>query len=799
MKKLYLIFSLIALNSTVLFAQIYVTEAGAGNKDGTSWANAYDNTQLQTAITGASSGQQVWVAKGTYTPTINPISGSVDNRDRTFLMKRGVSVYGSFAGTEPEDFNLDSRDFVNNKTTLSGDFNGNDIEDPDDLNYATIKAENAYHVVIVADGTTASAPSYLDGFTISGGYADGTATEVLPIGSTLGYIRNRGAGITSRGTGAYNVRYRNLVIEYNVSTNYAGGVYFYTSGDNTYTMENVSFKENRSTYAGAIYINRASGNPNFTLTDVKFQANKAATNSGGAIYHSSSTTTLTIIHSTFENNVSNNQGGAIFLNTGSLNIQNSTFDSNSGSTSHGGAISSGSTATALTIVNSIFKNNIANSAGGAIYLLYPGTANISACEFNSNTAGASGGAIFNYIGTLSVSKSKFYSNTADSGAGAIQGSSNTVTEFSTTNIDNSVFYNNTSNATTVSGVGAVYTNTYANSTTINSTFFQNKSASVHGAISFNNAANTTVKLYNNIFNGNIGSYNTTPISADIRQGNAATMDFRNNLLQAFNQTSSGNDTFSDNILNDAPLSLFASTTEGDYNFLYPANNSIGMDLGDNTLYTDNVGDINTATDILGNTRLINGGIAEKVDLGAIEWSTVLPVKVSSFTASLANNNRTQLKWNVGTEDNVNRYEIERSQNGADFSKVAAVSANGSASYQTTDNSPQVGDNYYRLVTIDNDGSRSQYDVIRVVKVASLATQSVQVYPNPVKGNEVRVSLDSPAGTYNYKVVSTSGSVVQQSSVNYNGSSAVINLSPVVTSGVYILYFSNGTQAKLVKQ
>src|SRR5690606_8215066 len=106
MKKLYLILFLITLNSTVLFAQIYVTETGAGNKDGTSWINAYDNTQLQTAINRATAGEQVWVAKGTYKPTedlstTNLLTDGITpttDRDKAFILKAAVEIYGGFAG-----------------------------------------------------------------------------------------------------------------------------------------------------------------------------------------------------------------------------------------------------------------------------------------------------------------------------------------------------------------------------------------------------------------------------------------------------------------------------------------------------------------------------------------------------------------------------------------------------------------------------------------------------------------------------------------------------------------------------
>ena len=92
-------------------------------------------------------GGEVWVAKGTYHPTDS------GDREISFQLKSGVALYGGFAGTERE---LDQRDWEANSTILSGD-----ISKPGD------NSDNSYHVVQGANDAT------IDGFTITGGNADG--------------------------------------------------------------------------------------------------------------------------------------------------------------------------------------------------------------------------------------------------------------------------------------------------------------------------------------------------------------------------------------------------------------------------------------------------------------------------------------------------------------------------------------------------------------------------------------------------------------------------------------------------
>ena len=155
----------------------YATPTGVG--DCASWATA---CTLQTALTNAGSGDEIWVAAGTHKPTTGA------GRAATFQLK-AVAVYGGFAGTETA---RDQRAPATNITILSGEIGAADNSD------------NSYHVVTGADGAT------LDGFAIMAGNANGSSPD------------DSGGGIYNP---SGNLTLTNIIFSGNTAANRGGGMY----------------------------------------------------------------------------------------------------------------------------------------------------------------------------------------------------------------------------------------------------------------------------------------------------------------------------------------------------------------------------------------------------------------------------------------------------------------------------------------------------------------------------------------------------------------------------------------------
>lgn len=96
----------------------------------------------------------------------------------------------------------------------------------------------------------------------------------------------------------------------------------------------------------------------------------------------------------------------------------------------------------------------------------------------------------------------------------------------------------------------------------------------------------------------------------------------------------------------------------------------------------------------------------------ITCSAVMPVEFISFTGK-AESDHNELTWNIESETNCSHYTVERSTDGKAYTKVGKVAANGLYEYKLRDYDYLQGINYYRLSQTDNDGTRTDLDVITI--------------------------------------------------------------------------------------
>jgi Secretion system C-terminal sorting domain len=169
----------------------------------------------------------------------------------------------------------------------------------------------------------------------------------------------------------------------------------------------------------------------------------------------------------------------------------------------------------------------------------------------------------------------------------------------------------------------------------------------------------------------------------------------------------------------------------------------------------------------------------------ITWATILPIKITSFTA-LPKNNHINLQWIVSEQSNVASYEVETSVDGRTFTSIAAVASNGnqSATYDAVHTTPVAGINYYRIKTVEKDGTISYSDIR---KVTFGKGGDVIIYPNPVQKGVVNITLTgsmiSKAATVS--ILSADGKLISQQQIANTNQTETIDVSRLA-SGTYII-------------
>ena len=146
---------------------------------------------------------------------------------------------------------------------------------------------------------------------------------------------------------------------------------------------------------------------------------------------------------------------------------------------------------------------------------------------------------------------------------------------------------------------------------------------------------------------------------------------------------------------------------------------------------------------------------------------ILPVTLSSYTATATTPGKVTIAWTTTQEQNNSYFTIEKSTDGVSFYRIGQVqSANlpSGNSYSYIDNLPLPGINFYRLSQTDINGKTTFYDVKKIT-IENGNTESIVLYPNPVKETLV-LELNLPqTGTISANIFQADGKLVKQIQFN----------------------------------
>lgn len=222
-------------------------------------------------------------------------------------------------------------------------------------------------------------------------------------------------------------------------------------------------------------------------------------------------------------------------------------------------------------------------------------------------------------------------------------------------------------------------------------------------------------------------------------------------------TLNSNSTYSFSVTATSPVGStisyqWSSTVNG--NFSNPTGASTNFTTG--KVYSDTTATITCLiTDACGRSTFITKPIQVLV---------ALPVSLINFVAEI-NNNHVRLVWSTASEENVLRYEIEKSVDGDNFDLVGSLYAHGNSNslidYEYSDIGTRNINNgilYYRLKIIDADGNFSFCPAIEVT-LSKSGTGSVSVKPVPSSG-VINIELPTNYSMYlSFEIVDVYGRTV----------------------------------------
>ena len=191
---------------------------------------------------------------------------------------------------------------------------------------------------------------------------------------------------------------------------------------------------------------------------------------------------------------------------------------------------------------------------------------------------------------------------------------------------------------------------------------------------------------------------------------------------------------------------------------------------------------------------INDGYSQDWSRSTLQ-SVAFPVEILSFDARLKGD-AVYLEWLSGFELNHAAYLIERSTDASTFEAIGEVSSKGNSSdkqaYDFYDHNPLAGQSFYRLKSVDLDGSL-QYSHIEEIWIEQAAT--AVIYPNPNSDGQINIRWDalSPNQSLHIEIYDLQGHLLFKKKSQHLSTAFVhqIQLAESLPAASYLIRLSQG--------
>jgi Secretion system C-terminal sorting domain len=169
---------------------------------------------------------------------------------------------------------------------------------------------------------------------------------------------------------------------------------------------------------------------------------------------------------------------------------------------------------------------------------------------------------------------------------------------------------------------------------------------------------------------------------------------------------------------------------------------------------------------------------------------VLSIKLVNFTVK-PDGKQVKVEWTTASEQNNDRFDIERSTDSRIWKTIATIKGNGTTTqtnnYHVFDNLPVKGMNYYRIKQYDLNG-KSFISDIRSLKMFLENNSLLSAYPNPAK-SVINFTLQSYSGMNVIATLRNSdGKIIHQETIKEIQANAkyTLNIKQHPAPGIYVL-------------
>ncbi|WP_333819057.1 hypothetical protein [Ohtaekwangia sp.] len=178
-------------------------------------------------------------------------------------------------------------------------------------------------------------------------------------------------------------------------------------------------------------------------------------------------------------------------------------------------------------------------------------------------------------------------------------------------------------------------------------------------------------------------------------------------------------------------------------------------------------------------------------------NTTLPIKLVEFAgeAVAAGNN---IHWVTSMERNFDYFELERAGKDLVFETIATIKGKGgldiTTAYQFVDTAPLVGNNYYRLKSVDFDGSYEHSDLIHVEWNGS--TTGTILYPTIVSKYftvDLKDEISAPA---NLVMIDAIGNTLY--STQLRSSVSTVEVPDYIKPGTYLVKIAAASGKRTIR-